>query len=86
MSVPVEDVLAPADRPSGLLTLEQVVARISRLIAASGSQRAAAAALGISQSHLCDILRGHRGPGPKTLEALDLEEVTSYRRIKRAPR
>lgn len=50
-----------------------------RLISETGSQRAAAASLAISQSHFCDILRGHRKPGPKTLAALGLEEVTAYR-------
>ena len=64
---------------AALMTIEQVRARITRLIAETGSQRAAAAALGISQAHLSDILRGYRRPGPKTLEALGLEEFTGYR-------
>jgi hypothetical protein len=67
-----------------MTTIEQIRQRMLRLITAAGSQRGAAAALGISQSHLCDILRGHRKPGPKTLEALGLEEVTSYRPTSRS--
>lgn len=66
-------------------TIEHIRNRMLMMIAEMGSQRAAALALGISQAHLSDILRGHRNPGPKTLAALGLEEVTGYRPAARTP-
>ena len=60
-------------------TIDTIRARMLKLIEEHGSQRAAAAALSISQSHFCDILRGYRKPGPKTLKAMGLEETIIYR-------
>ena len=62
-----------------MMTVGHVRNRLKGLVLECGSQRAAGTSLGISQAHLCDILRGHREPGLKTLEALGLEEFTGYR-------
>jgi len=44
------------------------------------NQVEAAAALGISQRYLRDILRGRRDPGKRLLEALGFEKIVLYRR------
>ena len=62
-----------------VLTLAHLQNRMKVLLVQRGTQRAAANALGISQSHFCDILRGYRKPGPKMLAAMKLEEFTGYR-------
>ncbi len=61
------------------MNLDTLVSRLTTLVAQHGSQRAAAAHLGISQSHLFDLLNGRRKPGPKTLAALGLTETVTYR-------
>ena len=60
------------------MNLDTLVSRLNALVTRHGSQRAAATALGISQSHLFDLLNGRRKPGPKTLAALGLTETISY--------
>lgn len=60
------------------MNLDTVRNRLAALVAQHGSQRAAAATLGISQSHLFDLLSGRRKPGPKTLKSLGLEETVTY--------
>lgn len=53
--------------------------RILALIETHGSQKNAAAALGMSAQYLSDVLRGRRTPGPKILKALGLTAVTEYK-------
>lgn len=48
-------------------------------IEAANSQKLAADALGVSEAYLSDIVRGHKAPGPKILNALGLERVVTYR-------
>lgn len=43
------------------------------------TQAALASELGISVTHLSDILNGRRAVGPLVLEALGLERVVSFR-------
>lgn len=45
-----------------------------------GTQTAFAAKHGISLPYVNDVLRGHRDPGDKILDALGLEKVVTYRR------
>jgi transcriptional regulator with XRE-family HTH domain len=45
-----------------------------------GTLRSKAKVLGVSAGYLSDLLKGHRKPGPKLLNALGLE--VSYRRRK----
>jgi len=42
------------------------------------TQLAVALALGVSTSHLNDVLRGRRKPGPKIIRALGFKKVVSY--------
>lgn len=44
------------------------------------SQRALAREIGISPMFLTDILKGRRGPGPKVLAYLGLEEIKVIQR------
>lgn len=60
------------------MNLDTVRNRLQALVTQHGSQRAAAAVLGISQSHLFDLLSGRRKPGPKTLKSLGLEAAVTY--------
>ena len=56
------------------ISRERLLALLHARIKQYGSQRAAAASLGISQPYLNDILRGVRGGGPKVLAALGYEK------------
>lgn len=53
-------------------------AQLAKLVTKHGSQRAAAQALGLSQSYFLDLMRGRRQPGPKALKALGLEAAVAY--------
>ena len=50
-------------------------------VTASGSQKAFAGRLGISEQYLSDILKGRRQPGAKVLKFFGLERVVGYRRV-----
>jgi len=54
---------------------------IARVIKRCGSQKAAAASLGITQSYLSDLKTGRREPGAKVLTALGFKRVTNYERV-----
>lgn len=60
------------------LTLEDVIAILSRRCAEVGSQRAFAEANNISPQYITDVLRRKREPGQMILGALGLQKVTSY--------
>ena len=62
----------------GMLDHQQFLGTLRERIAQMGSQKAAAAAWGISQPYLCDILKGHRPPGPKLVGALGYERQMVY--------
>ena len=62
---------------------DTVVVRILRSrVTSLGSQRAAAVALGISQSYLSDLLRGTRKAGPKILSILGLVRASRIVKVK----
>jgi hypothetical protein len=61
------------------MTLDQVLAFIKRKIAEFDTQGAAAQAWGVSDSYLSEVLKGKQKPGPKILDALNLEHVDKYR-------
>lgn len=46
-------------------------------------QKVLANAIGVSESFLSDVLRGHREPTGKILEYLGYERVVSYRKVAR---
>lgn len=50
-------------------------------IRVEGSQKAFAQKVGISETHLTDVLKERRSVPRKVLEFLGLERVTLYRRI-----
>lgn len=49
---------------------------------AKSSLRAVARDFDIDPGYLSHLMKGEREPGPKILEALGLEKVVTYRRIK----
>ena len=53
--------------------------RLAAVIRAAGSQRAAAAQLGVSFAYLNDVVRGRRAVSARLARALGLERVTVYR-------
>jgi len=64
---------------------DTVVVKILRSrVTSLGSQRAAAVALGISQSYLSDLLRGTRKAGPKILSILGLVRASRIVKVKEA--
>ena len=56
------------------------IAELRAAIAEAGSASAFGRQHGISASYICDALKGRRHPGQKILQALKIEEVTTYRR------
>lgn len=75
--------MCPMSQPFDLTAIK---AKLAALVEQHGSQRAAAAALGIGQTQLFDILNDRRKPGPKTLKALGLEAHVLYTpRTKKGP-
>jgi transcriptional regulator with XRE-family HTH domain len=56
------------------------VLRLLRREKGKQTQKDFAARLGISQQHLCDILRKRRSPGPTILKYLKLETVYARQR------
>ncbi len=66
-----------------MIDLDAIKQCLKELVKKHGSQRAAARALGIGQTQLFDIINGRRKPGPRTLKALGLEQVTTYTQSKK---
>ncbi len=62
------------------LTRDDIVDLILKLVAKEGSQSAAARRIGISATHLGDILDGSKDPGPVVLEFFGLEREVLYRK------
>ena len=56
-----------------------VLALLQRIVKGRGSQKAAAAELGVSEQHLSDVLNARREPGKKLVAALHVERVVTYR-------
>lgn len=61
---------------------DQVVEMLRREVSRAGAQSRWAESHGMSQSYVANVLRGRNEPGPLVLEALGLERVVTYRRIK----
>lgn len=61
------------------MTTEQIISKLRARVEQSGSIRKAAIALGISNTHLGEILDGKRDPGPKVLAQIGVERVIIYR-------
>jgi len=47
------------------------------------NQRELADELGVSEGHLCHVIKGRRRPGERMLKALGLERVTVYLEVNR---
>lgn len=65
------------------MTKEHILHRIRIKTMGRSTQKEAAAELGISAQHLCDILLGKRELGPKVLKGLGIERVVIYRVIRK---
>lgn len=61
-----------------LMFSEDVRKLLTRKIEYFGSQKAAAAFYGVSESQLTEVLLHERQPGPKLLKALGLKKVTAF--------
>lgn len=55
---------------------QAIVERIRKLVESEGSKAGAARKLGISRPYLHEILKGHRGLGPKVLAHFGLKRET----------
>lgn len=60
------------------LTYDDIRARLSTAVRDLGSQKALAEKAGVSQTYLCDVLRGRREPGERLLAAIDLRRVDRF--------
>ena len=59
---------------------------LNRMVREAGSQKLAAAQMGISQQHLCDVLAGRRELGDGVLSRLGYRRVVRFEPIRRAAR
>lgn len=66
------------------MTDQQIRQALTRYIKEHQGHKLAAEALSISQGYLSDILSGRRVVPDSILTALNLERVTTYKRIKSA--
>ena len=62
-----------------MLTHQELLAELHKLVIVNGSQLAAAKALGISHAYFHEVLTASKAPGKKILDALNLERVCMYR-------
>jgi plasmid maintenance system antidote protein VapI len=62
------------------LTRQDIVAMIQALIEKEGTQVAAAQKIGISPTHIGEIIRGTRDPGPTVLRYFGLGRETIYKK------
>lgn len=60
---------------TGAAARQLVSRRVRALIEETGSQRAAAARLGVGVGFVSDLLKGRRSPGPHTARKLGLKAV-----------
>lgn len=56
-------------------------AALRRVIQEEGTQKKAAARLGVSQQYISDLLKNRRQPGTKILRRLGLRKVVSYEEV-----
>ena len=61
------------------MTRETFQKHLRRSLKQHANQKEAARAWGVSPQYLSDVLRGHREPGPRLLEALGLRRVVEFR-------
>ena len=65
------------------MTVAQVRTVLGTLARGLGSQQAAATFLGVSTTHVNDVLLGRRDPGPKLLAALGFQRRHVYTRSRK---
>jgi hypothetical protein len=70
----------PTDK-NYLITETDFLGRLHVRVHMIGSQKAAAAAWGMSESYLSDVLTNRRAPGPAICESMGYERVVMYREI-----
>lgn len=68
---------------NNLLTSKDVRAELRDMLKDAGSQASLARQLGITPTHMGDLLDGTREPGAKVLPALGLKKVILYAPITR---
>lgn len=59
-------------------TLDELISLLEIEVKQAGSQKEAAAKLGVSAQYLGDVLSGKREPGKKILDPLKLRKVIKY--------
>lgn len=57
---------------------DEMLAKLREAVAAAGSQRAYAMAIGVSEQYLCDCLKGRRDIGKSIAEPLGYHPTTIY--------
>lgn len=65
------------------MTRDEVLTLLRAEISAAGTARDWAEKHGVSAPYISDVLNRHRAPGTKILEALGLERVVTYRKVRR---
>ncbi len=69
---------------SELVGIGAVYAALNQRVAAHGSQRAFAQAVGVSEQLLCDVLHARRDPNDALLRAIGMKRVVRYSRVSNA--
>jgi len=64
-----------------LITESEFLGRLHARVHMIGSHKAAAAAWGMSESYLSDVMTNRRQPGPAICESMGYERVVMYRQI-----
>jgi hypothetical protein len=65
-------------RPSNVAAPDDLLVALHKLHESHKSWVNVAKVLGVSQSFLCDLLKGRRQPGTKVLEKLGLQKRVEY--------
>jgi len=63
------------------MTKAELIKHLHELVEEAGTQRDLAQRLGVSASHLGDVLLGKREPAAKILTALGLRRVVTFERV-----
>lgn len=66
------------------MVTDEVVTLLRKKCAASGSAKRWAEENKVSESYVSDVLRGRREPAASILDALGLERITTYRKVRDA--
>jgi hypothetical protein len=64
------------------MNIAQLIGRLERELKVLGTSRRLAAKMDVTHSHMSDVLKGTRAPGPSLLRSMGLERVVMYRKVR----